>query len=293
MPFHQLVIELGRGNVAVAEAACSALGALALSLSDAGDEPLLEPPPGATPLWSEVRLRALFEAAADAGLIAATLALVLDLPSGAVRIERLEDRAWEREWLKDFKPMRFGRRLWLCPAGQRPEQPAPVLLELDPGLAFGTGTHATTALCLEWLDGRDLAGRRVLDYGCGSGILALAALKLGAASATAFDIDAQALLATRENAAKNALTGRIRVTRDATEVQGSFDVILANILAGPLIELAPRLASLCDAHSGIALAGMLVCQAEDVAAAYRPWFDIETAAEREGWVLLAGSRRAE
>ncbi len=143
-------------------------------------------------------------------LVAATLAAVLGLQPTAIRIEHLADRAWEREWLKDFRPMRFGQRLWVCPAGQRPAEAAPVVLELDPGLAFGTGTHATTALCLEWLDARPPAGLAVLDYGCGSGILALAALKLGAACATAFDIDPQALLATRENAGKNGLSGPAR-----------------------------------------------------------------------------------
>ncbi len=292
MSWHQLVIELGRDDLARAEEACTRLGAIALSLADAGDEPLLEPAPGTTPLWHEVRLRALFPESHDPPLIAATLEAVLGLPAAAFRIEQLADRAWEREWLKDFRPMRFGQRLWVCPAGQRPAETAPVVLELDPGLAFGTGTHATTALCLEWLDARLLAGLAVLDYGCGSGILALAALKLGAAEATAFDIDPQALLATRENAGKNGLTGLITVLPDAGVIEGPFDLVLANILAGTLIELAPRLAACCRPCGSIALAGMLERQADEVAQAYRPWFDIETSAERDGWILLAG-RRAE
>jgi ribosomal protein L11 methyltransferase len=293
MPFHQLVIELDRDGLARAEDACTRLGAIALSLADAGNEPLLEPAPGATPLWHEIRLRALFHETQEPALLAATLEAVLGLQASAIHVEHLADRAWEREWLKDFRPMRFGRRLWVCPAGQRPAEAAPIVLELDPGLAFGTGTHATTALCLEWLDARPLAGLAVLDYGCGSGILALAALKLGAAAATAYDIDPQALLATRENALKNGLSGRISVLSDAAAINRPFDLVLANILAQPLIELAPRLAALCRPGGALALAGLLERQAVEVAQAYRPWFDIETAAERDDWVLLAGRRRAE
>ncbi len=293
MSWHQLVIELGRDDLADAENACTRLGAIALSLADAGDEPLLEPAPGTTPLWQAIRLRALFPESPEPSMLAATLQAVLGLPPEAIRVEQLADRAWEREWLRDFRPMQFGRRLWVCPDGQRPEQAAAVILELDPGLAFGTGTHATTALCLEWLEAQSLAGLSLLDYGCGSGILALAALKLGAAAATAHDIDPQALLATRENAAKNGLSASVTILASADGIAGPFDVVVANILSGPLIELAPRLALLCRAGGAVALAGLLERQGEEVARAYRPWFDIETTAEREGWVLLTGRRRAE
>ena len=293
MPFHQLVIDLGRADPGPAEQACLGLGAIALSLADAGDHPLLEPAPGETPLWPQVCLKALFEPGADAPLYAAVLTAVLGLAQDAIRIERLADRPWEREWLKDFRPMRFGRRLWVCPGGQRATAADAIELELDPGLAFGTGTHATTALCLEWLDGQALAGRRVLDYGCGSGILALASLKLGAASATAFDIDPQALLATRDNARRNALERDLTVAGEPAAIRGPFDVVLANILAGPLVALAPALAGYCAPGAAIALAGLLDEQAAEVAAAYGPWFDIAPAARRDGWTLLAGRRRGE
>ena len=293
MPFHQLVLELPGHELVRAEDACTRLGAIAVSLADAGDEALLEPAPGETPVWQAVRLRALFNLSANPDVAAATLAVVLGLPPGAIAIEHVEDRAWEREWLKDFRPMRFGRRLCVAPAGQRPDAPAPVILELDPGLAFGTGTHATTGLCLEWLDGRIQGGERVLDYGCGSGILALAALKLGARSAVAFDIDPQALTATRENAAKNGLAPQVEVAERMEAVTGTFDIVLANILARPLVELAPRLARLARSGGEIVLAGMLTRQAAEVAQAYEPWFDIDPKAERDGWTLLAGRRRAE
>ena len=180
------------------------------------------------------------------------------------------------------------------PVGQRPEGHAGRgLLELDPGLAFGTGTHATTALCLEWLDGRVRGGERMLDYGCGSGILALAALKLGAAAAVAFDIDPQALHRHARERRQERPRRKITVAERAERIAGPFDIVLANILAGPLIELAPRLAPLARTGGALVLAGLLERQAAEVAQAYGPWFDIGPAAEREGWTLLAGRRRAE
>ena len=292
MPFHQLVVELGAADPGQVESACFALGAISVSLADAADHPLLEPAPGATPLWPLTRLSALYPVASDPALVAATLMAVLALPAGAIRHERVEDRVWEREWLRDFRPMRFGRRLWVCPGGQAAGDPDAVVLELDPGLAFGTGTHATTAMCLEWLDGHPPAGQLVLDYGCGSGILALAALKLGARSACAFDIDPQALVATSDNAKRNGLSGRLEIRGAEDPPKGPFDLVLANILAVPLTELAPELARLCPVGA-LLLAGLLEGQATEVADAYAPWFDIETAARRDGWVALAGHRRAE
>lgn len=293
MPFHQLVFEVPGAEFDHAEDACNRLGAIALALADAGDEPLLEPKPGETPLWQSLKLRAIFSVSIDPKIAAATLEAVLRLPPGAIGIEYVEDRPWEREWLKDFRPMCFGSRLWVCPAGQRPDQSAAVVLEFDPGLAFGTGTHATTALCLEWLDRNINGGERVLDYGCGSGILALAALKLGAARATAFDIDPQALHATRENSLKNGLSSRVAIHDRAGDIDDSFDFVLANILAGPLIEIAPCLARMTRSGGSLLLAGMLAQQAAEVAQAYRPWFDIGPVAEREGWTLLAGRRSPE
>ena len=292
MPYHQLVIDLGRAESGPAEAACIALGAMSVSLADAADHPVLEPAPGETPLWPEIRVRALYAADVDPRLVAATLMAVLALPAEAIRFELIEDRVWEREWLKDFRPMRFGGRLWVCPGGQPPGDPGAIVLELDPGLAFGTGTHATTAMCLEWLEGRSLSGLRVLDYGCGSGILALAALKLGAAQVCAFDIDPQALIATRDNARRNGLSAQLDVGDAGIAPIGEFDLVLANILAGPLRQLAPEFARLCPAGT-LLLAGLLEVQAAEVADAYRPWFDIDTAARRDGWIALTGHRRTE
>lgn len=293
MPCLQLTVDLAGRDPAAAEAACFALGASAVTLADAADHPILEPRPGETPLWPEVRLTALFDRDLEPQRLGRSLAAALAIDAGALRLEPLVDRAWEREWLKDFRPMRFGRRLWICPGGMQAGAADAVVLELDPGLAFGTGTHPTTALCLEWLDGLDLAGARVLDYGCGSGVLALAALKLGAAHAHAVDIDPQALLATRENAARNGLAASVTVLPAAAPLPDRFDVIVANILAGPLAELAPLFARQARVGGRIVLAGLLDEQAGTVTAAYRSWFDMATVATREGWTALAGSRKAE
>jgi len=291
MPFMQISIDLGAQDPAAAEDACFGHGALSVTLADAADHPVLEPAPGTTPLWPSVRLTALFPGDTDGPALAAALARSLSLPPQRLAQEVVEDRQWEREWLKDFRPMRFGRRLWICPGGQVTPDRDALVLELDPGLAFGTGTHPTTAMCLEWLDASAPIGGAVLDYGCGSGVLALAALRLGAASACAVDIDPQALLATRQNAARNRLERRLTVAAARELGAGPWDVVLANILAGPLVELAPRLAGYCRAGGDIVLAGMLEPQAEDVAAAYRPWFDMRMFSNREGWSVLTGRKR--
>jgi len=293
VPFLQLVMDLDGRDPAAAEDACFARGALAVTLEDGGDDPVLEPAPGSTPLWQKVRLSALYEAGTDAAALAAALAQELGLLASRLCCTELADRAWEREWLKDFRPMRFGRRLWICPGGQAAPDPDALVLELDPGLAFGTGTHPTTALCLEWLDGADVAGRTVLDFGCGSGVLALGALRLGAVAAHAVDIDSQALLATRENARRNRLESRLTVALAGTPGDGAWDIVLANILAGPLVDLAPRLAAATRPDGAIVLAGLLARQAADVAAAYRTWFHMGLFAARQDWVVLEGRRRRE
>jgi ribosomal protein L11 methyltransferase len=200
----------------------------------------------------------------------------------------LEDQVWERVWLEHFHPMQFGRRLWICPAGQRPAAQNAVIVELDPGLAFGTGTHPTTALCLEWLEGSDLAGNNLIDYGCGSGILAIAALRLGAANAIAVDHDPQALEATRDNAIKNGVHERLTVHLPADAPRQPSDLLVANILAGPLIELAPRLCGLLKPGGRFALSGILADQGAAVAAAYAPFATLGPRHQRDDWILLHG-----
>jgi ribosomal protein L11 methyltransferase len=293
MPFLQMHLELEGLDPEAAEQACFDTGALSVTLADAADTPILEPAPGATPLWPNVALSALYDVDTDREALTTALREVLATPTLAPRYEELADRPWEREWLKDFRPMRFGRRLWICPGGQTPPPEAAdaIVILLDPGLAFGTGTHATTALCLEWLDGQSLHGACVYDVGCGSGILAIAALALGAEAAVAMDIDPQALLATRENAERNGVAARLDVRAADAPWETGFDVVLANILAEPLIELAPRLAAATRPGGHVVLSGLLVSQAADVASAFAPWFDMAPPRERDGWAGLTGRRR--
>jgi ribosomal protein L11 methyltransferase len=225
------------------------------------------------------------------------------LPDGAqLQFEqrRVEDKDWINAWLQHARPMRFGTEaapgLWICPSGHRVEEVGATVVQLDPGLAFGTGTHPSTALCLQWLATHPLQGRRVLDYGCGSGILAIAALKRGALAADAVDIDPQALIATRGNAQINGVESALRCADVAqfTEqaVDESVDIVLANILARPLIELAPLLARRLRPGGGIVLAGVLQSQAEEVRAAYAPWIEFEPDGVREEWARINGVKRA-
>ncbi len=296
MPWLQISLDIAQDQAPLIEAALENAGALAVTLGDAGDDPQIEPPPGAMPLWQGVRLTALFADDAEGRSQVDALAAALSPQSlTPPLIEEIADRAWERVWLDEFKPTRFGRRLWVCPRGQRPA-PAEtgsdtVIVELDPGLAFGTGHHATTALCLELLDSADLAGKTVLDYGCGSGILAIAALRLGAARAVAVDHDPQALEATRSNALDNGVADRLQVLAPEDLPAMRADVLLANILSRTLVDLAPRLTGLLAPGGTLALSGILHDQADEVAAAYTQGFDLEPPREREDWTLIAGRRR--
>jgi ribosomal protein L11 methyltransferase len=187
--------------------------------------------------------------------------------------------------------MRFGRRLWVCPHHEQVADAGAVVVHMDPGLAFGTGTHPTTALCLEWLDRNLASGARVIDYGCGSGVLAVAALKLGAELVHCFDIDPQALIAARDNAKANDISTSIRIHTSADTLSEGVDTLLANILSGPLCELAPRFASLVRPGGEVVLAGLMEYEVSDVTRAYGTWFDIHPFGHREGWVGLSGRRR--
>ncbi len=289
MSWIQAHLTVARDAAAAAEAGFERLGALSITLADADDDPMLEPPPGATPLWRRTRVTGLFPADRDPQALARHIRETL--PAGELAIERLEDRPWARAWLDHFRPMRFGHRLWIQPGNaERPTAKDAVVVELDPGLAFGTGTHPTTALCLEWLDGADLQGRRVIDYGCGSGILGIAALRLGAAEVTAVDHDPQALRATRDNAARNGVSERLRTHLPEDATPPAAELVVANILANVLESLAPRLSGLVATGGDLVLSGILEDQAPAVQAAYAA-FDFHPPRMREGWALLHGTRR--
>ncbi|HVL01099.1 MAG TPA: 50S ribosomal protein L11 methyltransferase [Dongiaceae bacterium] len=268
------------------------LGAVSVTLEDSADQPLFEPPPGATPMWDAITYTGLFDAATDMDLVEMALRneLGADLP---VRVEALEDKNWEREWMKNYKPIPFGNRLWVCPSWLTPPDPNAVNMLLDPGLAFGTGTHPTTAMCLQWLDAHDVAGKVAMDFGCGSGILAIAAALLGATKIYCIDNDPQALLATRENAERNGVRDRIEIlTPEQLKSDIQVDVMLANILAGPLVSLAPQLSAHTKPGGDIVLSGILAEQASSVSDAYTPWFDMNAPLQTEDWIRLSGQKRA-
>ncbi len=292
MPWLQLHFDIPGDRLEQVESHLEALGALSVTLRDARDEPLFEPPPGSLPIWERVKVDALFPEDADAAEINEALTARLGQAPEGWSVERLEDQAWERSWMDQFEPMRFGERLWIVPSWHEPPEPEAVNLLLDPGLAFGTGTHPTTALCLEWLDRHPPVGRDVLDFGCGSGVLALAALKLGAARLAGVDIDEQALVASRENVARNGIAAeRLALYLPERFPAGAdFDLVIANILAGPLVELAPKLVSHLRPGGEIILSGILREQSETVQEAYRPSIEFVDVRQREEWVCLHGRR---
>jgi ribosomal protein L11 methyltransferase len=292
MPFYEIEFPLGVLSHDALDDALEELGALSVTYVDGtDDEPVLEPKPGEMRLWRDTRVRALFDRSSEPLVNLGKLSGFLgESIAGTARVRSVADQAWERVWLEDWKPMRYGRRLWVYPTtAETPDDAAAVVVRLDPGLAFGTGSHPTTSLCLQVLDSLDLAGRTVIDYGCGSGVLGIAALKLGAARVIAVDIDPQALTATRDNAARNGVAGQI-VVQDATASLTPSFCVLANILAGPLIELAPRLTAACldDAH--IVLSGLLRNQADAVAAAYCNGFDMLQILTEDDWCCIHARR---
>jgi ribosomal protein L11 methyltransferase len=269
--------------------AFSECGAVAVTFEDDADQPIYEPDLGTTPLWTATRIVALFDAETNPDEVGNMLStLVSDLPS--YRVEAVEDKDWEREWMDNFHPIQFGERLWICPSWHTPPAPDAVNIMLDPGLAFGTGTHPTTALCLNWLDQADLKGKYVIDYGCGSGILAIAAALLGAERVIGVDTDPQALEATRANAERNGVEIEAYLPGDCPDEP--CDLLLANILAGPLQTLAPLFATLTKPDAGLVLSGILQVQAEEVSASYQAWFDMQPAVVKEDWIRLDGTRHA-
>ena len=292
-PFLEVSWDLGQLSAEDAEAACLACGAIAVTFVDADDRdtsPVLEPAPEEFRLWPAARIQALFPPETDGDSVVRALTGALGMDSGLLRMRAVADRAWEREWLRDFHAMRFGRRLWVCPHHEQVLEPEAAVVRMDPGLAFGTGTHPTTALCLEWLDAHAPLDGTVVDFGCGSGVLALAALRLGAHSASCFDIDPQALIATRDNASANGLSERVRLCDAAQSIPQGADILLANILSGPLVELAPRLTDILRPSGALVLSGLMEGDIPEVTRAYDAWFDMRPFGVRESWVCLWGRR---
>lgn len=270
------------------------IGAVSVTFMDSQDTPIFEPLPGETRLWGNTDVVGLFDAETDMAVIVEALItsrlVALDF---AHKIEQIEDKDWEREWMDNFHPMQFGKRLWICPSWRDVPDPNAVNVMLDPGLAFGTGTHPTTALCLAWLDSLDLNGKTVIDFGCGSGILAIAALKLGAKAAIGIDIDPQAILASRNNAQANNVADRLQLFLAKDQPDNlQADVVVANILAGPLKELAPTITTLVKPHGELGLSGILASQAQSVCQAYQSAFVLDPVAEKEEWCRITAVKTA-
>jgi ribosomal protein L11 methyltransferase len=293
MSYLQLTFHTTTPHVPLITQLLNLLEAKAVTWQDDADEPVLEPALNTTPLWSQTKITGLFDANCDLEKIANFIcAQVGDAAITQYEITSVPDENWERSWMKDFHPMQFGKNLWICPSTMTPPDPDAVTIILDPGLAFGTGTHPTTALCLEWLDANPPKNKTVIDYGCGSGILALAALKLGAKEVWAIDHDEQALQATRENALRNRLDlDQLHIAFPSgipSENSLKADCLLANILANPLIELAAYFSTLLKASGKIVLSGILENQTEEICKFYQKYFDLEKPVVLNGWVRVEG-----
>ncbi|MGK3116748.1 50S ribosomal protein L11 methyltransferase [Candidatus Pantoea formicae] len=293
MPWIQIKINSTGENAEPLSDALMEAGAVSVTFQDTHDNPVYEPLPGETRLWGDTDVIGLFDAETEMDDVVAELSQHPLLGSHFHhKIEQIEDKDWEREWMDNFHPMRFGERLWICPSWRDVPDPNAVNVMLDPGLAFGTGTHPTTSLCLTWLDGLDLQGKTVIDFGCGSGILAIAALKLGASQAIGIDIDPQAIQASRDNAERNGVSDRLSLYLPHQQPENlQADVVVANILAGPLRELAPLISVLPKAGGHLGLSGVLASQAEGVCEAYVERFVLDPVAEKEEWCRITGVRR--
>ncbi len=292
MPWLELHLRLESADHAAVEQALDDAGALAQTLTDAEDNPVLEPAPGETPLWPHLTLQALFAVERDP--LDLLVALDGKLPEAVLRsarFARLDDRDWTRAWMDHYQPMRFGQRLWIYPTTvEPPVDPHNVIVRLDPGLAFGTGTHPTTALCLEWLDGLVWNGESVFDYGCGSGVLAVAALRLGAGHAWGLDNDPQALIASHENAQRNEVLDRLTLLSPKSALPAPCDRLVANILLNPLVELADRIASTVKSGGEAAFSGMLKGQEVEFIARYQGLFRDFIVTQREDWIRVSAVR---
>ncbi len=294
MAWLQLVLQTNTEQAQRLSDILSDAGSSAVTLRDAADQPLYEPPVGETPLWNNTEVIGLFDANTNMDEVLLLITEALD-HCPTYTLNPLEDKDWVREWMSHFKPTQFGERLWIVPSHHAeqhiPQHPDAINILLDPGLAFGTGTHPTTAMCLQYLDQHPPKSLHVIDYGCGSGILAIAAAKLGASSIMAIDNDPQALTATEDNANKNSVADLFAIQLPEPVPTQQADVLVANILAKPLIDLATHLANLIKAKGQLALSGILSEQANDVLNAYAPLFDITIFKQQDDWVCLSGTRK--
>lgn len=293
MPWQQVQVRVSEAGATHVEDLLSELGAVSVTLQDGEDQPVFQIDPGTTPIWRTTEVTGLFEYDTDMEAVATALRehgrIDADEP---IMVAQVDDEDWERVCMQDFKPMQFGRRVWICPSWEQPPEPGAVNIMLDPGLAFGTGTHPTTALCLEWLDAQQLQDTLVIDYGCGSGILAIAAVLLGARQAIAIDNDPQAILASESNRALNGISpSRMTVHLPGVQDHPQADILLANILSGPLEQLTPVIAALVKPGGRLILSGVLSLQTQSLMDSYHPFFEMLPPVMRDEWVRVEGIRR--
>ncbi len=294
MAWLQLTLEATKSNSDQLSELLTQAGAVAVTLQDAFDDPIFEPPIGSTPLWKELLITGLF----DADINIDTVLNLIKENTGILpfyTLNPLEDKDWIRAWMDDFKPMQFGQRVWICPSWHTPPDTRAVNIMLDPGLAFGTGTHPTTSLCLKWLDNHFYEPIDVIDYGCGSGVLGIAASLLNAHKVYAVDLDPQALIATLANAEKNNVSDKLETfsvnSFKQQQTQLQCPLLIANILAAPLIELAPILSAHVSSGGHILLSGILEEQAEKVSNAYKKWFTIDEVTQEGEWIRIVGTKQ--
>lgn len=290
MPWLQIKARITNAEAAQMEHLFQSVGALSVTLLDAEDEPVFQLDPDTTPLWQQTMLCALFEDDADPDALIATITAASRLLESDLLAEKIADQDWERAWMSDFRPMRFGERLWVCPSWSEPPEPDAVNIMLDPGLAFGSGTHPTTALCLAWLDSQQLINKSVIDYGCGSGILAIAAALLGANRVIAVDNDPQAVTASGNNRDINGISAELMTVHLPGEANAPADIVVANILSGPLAELTPVLTSLTKPGGKLILSGVLSEQTQTLMASYEPYFAMQAPVIQDEWVRIEGTR---
>ena len=290
MPWLQIKARITDAEAPQMEQLFQSVGAVSVTLLDAEDEPVFQLDPDSTPLWQQTLLCALFEENTDPDAVIATLTAGSRLLESDLLTEKIADQDWERAWMSDFKPMRFGERLWVCPSWSEPPEPDAVNIMLDPGLAFGSGTHPTTALCLAWLDSQQLVNKSVIDYGCGSGILAIAAALLGADRVVAVDNDPQAVTASSNNRDMNGISADLMTVHLPGEPHEPADVVVANILSGPLADLTPVLAGLTRPGGKLILSGVLADQTEALMASYEPFFTMQPPVIQDEWVRIEGTR---
>ncbi|MEI4548564.1 50S ribosomal protein L11 methyltransferase [Pseudoalteromonas spongiae] len=292
MAWVQIRINSTKENAEIISDELMELGCPSVTFVDAKDTPIYEPKLGEVTLWADTTVIGLFDASVDMQAITEHLAQMPILQENFVcKVEQLEDKDWEREWMDNFHPIQFGERLWICPSWRDIPDPSAVNVLLDPGLAFGTGTHNTTALCLRWLDSLDLSGKTVVDFGCGSGILGIAALKLGAKRVIGIDIDPQALEASRDNAERNGVADQLEVYLPEDQPEFEADILVANILAQPLRELHQVILGLLKTGGEFALSGILEEQVTSVEDIYRQYAELETSQQDGEWMRVAGKKR--